>query len=528
MRAIPLGILFGGLLAVPFVSGQTFSEADVSKVSSLKIDTSASARDLTETSMIESLYRFDLLPQLRPGVYSGLFTSRDRTGGNNDGFDGTHSKLRLENGNSVIAEEPYGAGCIKRIQCTHSLWGEYGILGNKGEHIKIYVDGNYETPVLDIPMIDLFTGKHESFPQPIVGNAHGGFYCYVPIPFRNGFKVVIEGDHVRFFHITYQMFPEPGNLVSFTEKQTPSQKAAMDKAVDVWKQAGNLDVLLNAPSETTTFDVNLQTNEVRKFELPRGPHIVRAVKFTGTKGERDRAGQGVIQFHFDDGTKPSANLPLDFFFLNASNAIPIQSLLVGTTGETWYNYMPMPYYRNASLTLFAPNIKEGMVGKLEIVTEKLLENYAPFGYFHAKYNSQTPTMPGEYYEYLRHNGRGHLIGLYMDTDGNSAPNMCVWMEGDDRWFTDGFCRGLGNGSEDFFNGGWYSTPGRLTEPGFSPTHGFPTFRGENGKFWTAAYRWFIVDSVCFEQSILSEIEHGAINNDITNYRSAAFFYDVTP
>ena len=513
----------------PVVFAQNFNEADVSVVSKMKADSASAVWNLTETSLIEDLYRFEKLPLIRTNVYSGLFTSRDRTGGNNDGFDGAYSKLRLENGNSVIAEEPYGAGCIRRIQCTHSLWGEFGILGNQGEHIKIYVDGDFENPVLDIPMIDLFSGEHESFPKPIVGNAHGGFYCYVPIPFRNGFKIVIEGDHVRFFHITYHMFPEAGNLVSFTEKQTPAQKAAMDIAVEAWQNAGNLDFLVDSKTtDTTTFEVQLNPNEMRRFDLPKGPHIVRAVRFTGTDEQRNLAGQGVIQFYFDDGAKPTANLPLDFFFMNASEAIPMKTLLVGTNDHTWYNYMPMPYYRNSSIMLFAPNIKEGMSGKLEVITEKMSENYGPFGYFHAKYNSKTPTMPGEYYEFLKHDGRGHLFGLYLDTDGYSAPNMCVWMEGDDRWFTDGFCRGLGNGSEDFFNGGWYSTPGRLTAPGFSPTHGFPTFRGQDGKFWTAAYRWFIADPVSFEQSILSEIEHGAINNDITNYRSAAFFYDVTP
>ena len=46
-----------------------------------------------------------LLARLRdPGVRPIGFSSYDRTGGNNDGFNGTYSKIRVEDGNSVLAE----------------------------------------------------------------------------------------------------------------------------------------------------------------------------------------------------------------------------------------------------------------------------------------------------------------------------------------------------------------------------------------------------------------------------------------
>ena len=85
----------------------------------------------------ENLYKLENLPKLRPDVKSKMFSSYDRTGKNNDGFKGTYSKLRIENGNSVIAEMK-GPGVITRIWTTHSIYKEDGLLDKKGEHIKKY------------------------------------------------------------------------------------------------------------------------------------------------------------------------------------------------------------------------------------------------------------------------------------------------------------------------------------------------------------------------------------------------------
>src|SRR5690349_17151203 len=49
--------------------------------------------------------RWDLMAAMRPGSQARQFSSFDRTGGNNDGFDGTYSCLRkTDTGACVIAE----------------------------------------------------------------------------------------------------------------------------------------------------------------------------------------------------------------------------------------------------------------------------------------------------------------------------------------------------------------------------------------------------------------------------------------
>lgn len=146
---------------------------------------------------IDELYQIENLPQLRLGTTCKMFSSYDRTGGNDDGFTGTYSKLREENGNSVIAEMQ-GAGCIQRIWFTHSVMNQDGLLNRASEHIMIYLDGK-EKPVLDVPLEKLFSGELEQFPKPLVGSALGGFYSYIPIPYNNGCKVVIQGTGVKYY-----------------------------------------------------------------------------------------------------------------------------------------------------------------------------------------------------------------------------------------------------------------------------------------------------------------------------------------
>ena len=110
-----------------------------------------------ETRFIDELYRVDLLPRLQAGETCKMFSSYDRTGGNDDGFSGKYSILRKEGGDSVLAEMK-GPGCIQRMHFPHSEYGVPGLLGRKGEHVRIYLDGA-EKPALDVPLEDIFYGK---------------------------------------------------------------------------------------------------------------------------------------------------------------------------------------------------------------------------------------------------------------------------------------------------------------------------------------------------------------------------------
>jgi hypothetical protein len=96
--------------------------------------------------------RFEVsrLAQLRD-ERTGMFSSYDRTGLNDDGFTGTHSQLRKEADGLVIAELN-GPGVLTRI------WTPTPIAAP----IKFYFDGE-KRPRISLGFDQLFSGTHPPF-----------------------------------------------------------------------------------------------------------------------------------------------------------------------------------------------------------------------------------------------------------------------------------------------------------------------------------------------------------------------------
>lgn len=470
---------------------------------------------------IEELYGIENLPLLRSGVKCKMFSSYDRTGGNDDGFNGTYSKLRVENGNSVIAEME-GAGCVQRIWFTHSVINKDGLLDLKGEHIQVFLDGN-EEPAIDVPLEDLFSGKLEQFPKPLVGSALGGFYCYVPIAYQNGCKIVIEGTGVRFYHVTYNEFADSKNVETFTMNMTPVQKEQLAKAVKVWSSLGDVESLNITNPETLDYDLSLGANETKTIELPNGKYMVRAVLFTEENTGNEKNLDGQIQFTWDDAQSPAVDLPLPYFFGQAFSPEPYQSLLLGNYEGSYYNFMPMPYNSSANIKI---TVNEALNGKITIILEPISSNYGEFGYFHANYQENKPVEDGLHYMFLNTSGTGHYIGTYLVTEG--ARSQPVWLEGDEKFTVDGEPAIHGTGSEDYFNCGWYAVENRLNQAMGMPLHGFPVYRSTDKHSQAVAYRWHLTEPVPYENKIEAKIEHGISNSVTADYRSTVFFYDVNP
>ncbi|MBN2580278.1 MAG: DUF2961 domain-containing protein [Pirellulales bacterium] len=511
-----------------------------------------------ETAAIEELSRPELLPRLRPGVTCRMFSSYDRSGGNDDGFAGTYSKLRVENGNSVLAEMT-GPGCIQRIHLPHSIYEKPGLLGLKKEHIRIYLDGE-KTPALDVPLEDLFTGKIDGFPQPLVGAGLGGHYCYVPIPYRNGCKVEVDGTAVKFYAVAYRTFPSAEGVVTFRNPPTARQRKALAAAAKAWQSCGDLSALHAPRPKRTVKSFSLQPEKPVSLTLPDGPRMVRAVYLTAEPEQLKNAGDVQLEIRWGDAQNPAVKLPLDFFFCQAMQPGEFQSLLVGsnkissplplgegsgvratsqkngphpnplpkgegTEGIRWYNFMPMPYPKSAKITLRSVT---PFAGKLEVLTVKLREWSDDLGYFHTAYHESLPTEKGKFHPWLKREGRGHFAGVYLVTEGQVKEKMPIWLEGDELFTCDGELRIHGTGTEDCFNCGWYAVPGRLMGPGVFPLHGFTVYRKDGEKNLAAMFRWFLPDPVPYEKSIQAEIEHGGINDVQADYRSATFFYDAAP
>jgi hypothetical protein len=487
-----------------------------------------------EIRPISELYRLELLPRLNPGETCKMFSSCDRTGGNDDGFSGKYSILRAENGESVLAEMK-GPGCIQRMHFPHSEYGVPGLLGRKGEHIRIYLDGETK-PALDVPLEDIFYGKLEGFPKPVADTAIGGFYCYVPIPYKKSCKVAVASKVVRFVQVVYRTFPSDQGIATFQYPPTAPQRDAMAKAVKAWTSCGDLAALGVDEANRVETKFSLKAGESSAFALPDGPRMVRALCLK-IKGEQIESADGErleiiadaegarLQITWDDAKSPAVDVPLPYFYCQAMKALAFRSLLVGTNERGWYNFMPMPYRKSGKVTIKAAKPLEGT---LSFVTTPLTDNPDNLGYLHAVYNESLPTKTGVFHPYLKRQGRGRFIGIYLATDGQNESKMPTWLEGDEQFTCDGELRIHGTGTEDSFNAGWYAVPGRLSGRGITPLSGFPVYRRDNGRDVAVAYRWYLTDPVSYDKSLDAELEHGGTNDVNANYRTTAFFYDAAP
>ncbi|MGV9386251.1 glycoside hydrolase family 172 protein [Nonomuraea sp. NPDC003707] len=172
--------------------------------------------------------RLDRLPELPVGVQTKQFSSFDRTGDNNDGFEGTYSCLSsTDDGGCVIAEHT-GAGEVQAIWFTR----DGGDVSRTGR-ITVELDGR---KVVDASLQDLVDGKLGApFAYPLVGNADqssGGVYVEVPMPFTRSMRITTEHNPL-FHHVSYRTFADAEGVSTFD----PADKA--QDVIDRLKAGGD-------------------------------------------------------------------------------------------------------------------------------------------------------------------------------------------------------------------------------------------------------------------------------------------------
>jgi len=469
------------------------------------------------------------IARLRPGVQAFGFSSYDRTGLNNDGFNGTYSKLREENGNSVLAEME-GPGCIQRIWFTHSAGDKPGLLELKGEHIRVFLDGN-ATPAIDVPLESLFDNSNPRFPNPLAGQGVGGFYCYVPIPYKKSCKVEVDGLGVRFYQINYSTFPSAKEVKPFSMSLSKKEQEALAEACARWNDPiaflrdsaaiEKKDVSIIAPGR---FDLELGAIERNRDKKPTRQRltVLQAIGFEGF--DADEVLNTRIEVRFDGAEKPAIDLPLTMLLGEIHEPGAFQSLYMGEANGIRYFSLPMPYHDTCNIRLKA--VKD-VIGSIVVRRDEVRKDPEGFGYLHSQYHENLPTnQPGVLHPFLQTEGSGHYVGTYMATDGQER--LPFWMEGDDQWRVNGELRFHGTGSEDYFNCGWYAIPGRLDGPGGFPSHGFPVYKKIGETNYVTCYRWHTVDPVPYEGKFDVGIEHGEVNEHVANYRSVAYYYTPQP
>ncbi|AHH95159.1 DUF2961 domain-containing protein [Kutzneria albida] len=201
------------------------------------------------------LYRqVDALAQLRPGSQARQFSSFDRAGANEDGFEGTYSCLRKSTEGCVIAERS-GPGEIASMWFTQ----DFGDVSATG-WIKVELDGR---TVLSAKLTDLTNGALGApFVWPLVANAQdtqGGVVVKVPMPYRESMRVTVQ-NNPNFYHVTYREFADAEGVRTFD----PADKA--QDVVDRLRRFGVADPKPVAPgARTVTKTADVPAGAVRDF-----------------------------------------------------------------------------------------------------------------------------------------------------------------------------------------------------------------------------------------------------------------------
>lgn len=468
------------------------------------------------------------LPLVYDNVQSYYVSSYDRTGGNDDGFRGTYSQLRVEdNGEHVIFDEE-GPGCIYNIWFT----GDYQQL-HWGK-MRIYVDGQ-DTCVFETSHEDLFLGASKPFIEPLVTDAFGssgGFSCSAPIPFQKHLKITTERG-VGFYNIYYQLYKNV-QLKSWTPQQDYTS------LIRLWERCGS-----DPKRVTDTVSVVRQLvtlppatgRDAPEVELVRLDHpgTIQSIKINPLlRPTAYGLNHAHLRIYYDGQESPAVDVPIGPFFGSGLGEADVRSLLVGMSSSgTYYCYLPMPFRKAIRITL--QNLSHDAGGEFHCqvgYTRQLpAAPSGELGYFGAEYRRTWPITEREDYVLFDYQGRGAVVGQVMTVEP-VQPDVKRWWEGDLRITIDGEekPRFHGTGHEDEYQGGWSNF--WLTNPYSLPLFGEPKTEnlinvlGQiNGS--TTAYR-FWPGKIHFAKSIVISTEHGNQNDTPANYSSLVYYYHLVP
>lgn len=464
---------------------------------------------------LAQLHRLDLMPAFKQATSIGAVTSYDRSGGNDDGFSGKYSFVRKE-GDDLVLADLKGPGCIYRIHTPTPT----------DDPLEFYFDGE-ATPRLRTTFRKLFSGSETPFLKPLVEYAGGGYYCYLPMPYKQSCKVLLRAKKFQFYDLNYATYAADVPMTTFDPAAVAADTANLDRARAVFtmqQPEALTDFTMPAGTRLERKAVNLllQPGQTRTlFEARKGGRIA-ALKLGPAEAFAGRDRDVLLRVTWDGDKKPAILCPVGDFFGYGWGKPAMGARFVGTADGMNYCYFPMPFDRSAKIELISLK-QEGT--PLSLRGEVVVGNRARTadeGKFYAVWRRENPTTTGKPFTWLDSKGRGHIVGLALQAQGIKSGST-EFFEGDDTTTVDGALVVHGTGSEDFFNGGWYDVPDRWDAPFARALSGCMGYWKPLGR--TGAYRFFIADAYSYRNSIVQNIEHGPEGNALTtDYVGVTYLY----
>ena len=452
------------------------------------------------------------LAHLRGGK-AGQFSSYDRTGG---WYDFNHWLYIRPDSGRVLAEAT-GPGAITRIwMAAGSSQGGHPNGLTEDARIKIFLD-NDTIPAVDTSAVCLF-GRWAPFVPPLAGYSSGGDYCYVPMPFRESMRVVLypRSTVLSFYHVDYIAFEDTAGIRPFALPLDSASQAYYDSIAYDWSHLGTDPKAYEENPASFEVTEGIPPGERRTFADLVGPGIIGSLwaKISPANGRTYE--NTILEARWDLEGIPAINAPFGHFFGTGLGPARFNSLLIGTSPESRYCFLPMPF-RACNYSVY--NADSTLTDTVTLRFTYLKGPVDSLGRLHALFRRENPTSFGIDYTLLDINdaGPGHYLGTVLAVRGN--PKDIAHLEGDETIVQDGHpIRWRGTGSEDYFNCGWYFWDGGPIRP----LHGAPIVNHTMSQF--TMYRLHLADAIPFQNSLRVTMEHGDQNTYQANYASVAYWY----
>jgi len=472
---------------------------------------------ITTATELKQLYDISLLPTYRNDTREAEISSYDTTGDNDDGFSGKYSFIRRNADSSLVIFEQYGPGVINHFHTPTPT----------DDMLDFFID-DMSHPAFSIKYKDLFSGKVFPFSKPLCGGELGGYYCYFPIPYQKGLRIICRGKQLQFHDIQYRSFPEGTQVKSFTINLTGEENQLLARIKNLWNKEDKQvnDFVVNDEQVfTSNVSLTLNAGETKSlFSLNEGGRIVGIV-LEENEANKKICKQVDIKITWDNETAPAVYTPLADFFGYAFGEPSMQSLLLSYKNNKHYCYYHMPFNKQAGMQLINRNSSKeasAITIKAKIFYTKRKRDPETEGRFYTSWNSNSLPEEGGPHIFLHTKSKGHYVGSILQASGLHA-GITGFFEGDDSTVVDGNTIIHGTGSEDYFNGGWYAVHGRWDGRFSLPMHGALDYSATYSR--TGGYRFYLDDKIPFNKEIYQSIEHGPVHNNIpAQYTSLALFY----
>ena len=482
------------------------------------------------TEELEKYLSVTHLPEFLPeGAICAQESSYDRSGGNDDEAIGDNAFFKVEDGKLVLVDLK-GPGTIYRIWTPTPT----------DDIVEFYFDGE-KSPRVRVPFKDLFTGKVYPFISPLCGREAGGNYCYLPISYKKSCKILFCGEEIKYFQIQYSNWPDSRQVESFPKELNNEQRKILVDLANLWNEGVfPMKEEFLAPGENLKIkrkSICLMPGETKTFASFNEGGRILALAFSPASMLEGLIKNIILTVTWDDDSVPAINCPLSDFMGFAYGKSAARSLLVGTKENICYFLFPMPFEKSAEFKLTNMSDPSGdsssifnSGGAVALESVILFDKNNPKkpneGKFYAYWNRELPPE-GQLYTILNVNGRGHYVGCFLQSQGLEK-GKTWFFEGDDVAVIDGEMRIHGTGSEDFFNGGYYSELNFWDDKVNLPLSGSLGYSHPFHR--TGGYRLNIADKVAYEKSFSMTMERGDDdrNSIPVDFCSVAFYYADRP